>query len=112
MLFPVKAKRTEVRFIRLSSIYYIEADGDDILIRTRAKGPVRSCERLGQAAERLAQYDNFFRTHRSYIVNLERVTRLRIEGPDTYALQLAPPVNKWIPISEQCYCALRQKIRF
>ena len=112
MLFPVKVKRAEIRFIQLASIYYIEADGDDILIRTRAKGPVRSCERLGDAAERLAKYDNFFRTHRSYIVNLERVTRLRIEGSDTYALQLAPPVNKWIPVSEERYHALRQKIQF
>ena len=30
MLFPVKVKRDEIRFIQLASIYYIEADGDDI----------------------------------------------------------------------------------
>ena len=82
------------------------------IVNRRRDDTCRSTERLGQAAERLAKYDNFFRTHRSYIVNLERVTRLRIEGSDTYALQLAPPVNKWIPVSEERYHALRQKIQF
>jgi DNA-binding LytR/AlgR family response regulator len=123
MLFPVKAKRGDVVFIRLSSIFYIEADGGDILIRTRAKHPLRSCERIGEAAKRLTQRKPvladsstaticFFRCHRSYIVNLERVRRLRVKGPDSYALKLAPPVNKWIPLSEDRYRVLKRQVRF
>jgi len=105
--FPVKSKPGQVILLEKDQIFFIEAEGDDSLIRTARKTMRRHSERLEQVEDRLPS-PPFFRIHRSYIVNLDRVYELRSRGNDEWEVKMDPPVNKVLPVSRRRMEELRK----
>jgi DNA-binding LytR/AlgR family response regulator len=95
---PVKGAGGSIDLIEIDSIFYLEAKGDDTLIRTKRKKPYKSVQRLGKLAKKLPA-PAFVRCHREYIVNLNRVRSLTPRKSRDYDLRLDPPVNRHIPIA-------------
>ncbi len=105
--FPVKSEPGRVVLLEKDQIFYVEAEADDSLIRTARKKRHRHSERLDQVEARLPS-PPFFRIHRSYVVNLNRVLELRSRGNDEWELKMDPPVNKVLPVSRRRLPALRE----
>ena len=77
--FPVRSEPGRIILLDREDIYYVEAEGDDSLIRTARKKRYPHVEPLETIESRLPS-PPFFRIHRSYIVNLDRVYELRRAG--------------------------------
>ena len=105
--FPVKSEPGRVALLEKDKIFYVEAEADDSLIRTARKKRYRHSERLEEVEDRLPS-PPFFRIHRSYIVNLNRVLELRSRGDDEWELKMDPPVNKVLPVSRRRLPDLRE----
>jgi DNA-binding LytR/AlgR family response regulator len=95
---PLKGADGSIELIEIDGIFYLEALGDDTLIRTKRKKPYKSVQRLGELAKKLPA-PAFVRCHREYIVNLNRVSVLTPRNSRDYDLKLDPPVNRRIPIA-------------
>ena len=70
--FPVKAADGSIDLIEIDGIYYLEAQEDDTLVRTKRKKPYVSMQRLGELAKKVPT-PAFVRCHRKHIVNLNWV---------------------------------------
>ena len=105
--FPVKSEPGRVALLEKDKIFYVEAEADDSLIRTARKKRYRHSERLDRVESRLPS-PPFFRIHRSYVVNLNRVLELRSRGDDEWELKMDPPVNKVLPVSRRRLSDLRE----
>ena len=103
---PIKTDRGHLILLEKDQIFYIQAEGDDSLVRTARPKVYRHTERLEQVQARLPS-PPFYRVHRSYIVNLDRVYELRPRGRTDHELKLDPPVNKVLPISRRRYVELK-----
>lgn len=103
--FPVKSRPGRVLLLDLEKIYYVEAKGDDCLIRTARRTVYKHVEPLDEVEVRLPS-PPFFRIHRSTIVNLERVLELRQRTDRDAEVKLDPPVNKVLPVSRDRYANL------
>ena len=90
----------ESRFdaVDAADIYYVEAVGGDSVVRTKRKRRYRSTETLAQISARL-HGSRFYRVHRSFVVNLDRVRQVRRRPSGDWELKLDPPVNAVIPIA-------------
>ena len=95
---PVKGADGSIDLIEIDAIFYLEAQGDDTLIRTKRKKPYHSVQRLSELAKKLPA-PAFVRCHRRYIVNLNRVRALTPRNSRDSDLRLDPPVNRRIPIA-------------
>ena len=95
---PLETARGVTVYVEPSAVYYCQSDKHDTLVRTRRKRSYRSVEKIGEIEDRLPS-PPFFRCHRSYIVNLERVRELRRRGERDHDLKLDPPVIKLVPLS-------------
>ena len=80
--------------------FEIEAEGDDSLVRTARKKRYPHVEPL-EAVEGRLPSPPFFRIHRPYIVNLDRVYELRSRGDRDWEVKMDPPVNKVLPVSRR-----------
>jgi DNA-binding LytR/AlgR family response regulator len=82
-----------------ADVYFLEAIGDETLVRTRSSRPLRDVRSLGELLPDFVPH-GFLRIHRNHAVNLTRVReiRRRKKGPD-WELKLEPPVNRVLPIS-------------
>jgi two-component system LytT family response regulator len=95
---PAKGVDGSIELIEIDGIFYLEAQGEDTLIRTKRKKPYKSVQRLGDLAKKLPA-PVFVRCHREYIVNLNRVRVITPRASRDYDLRLDPPVNRRIPIA-------------
>ena len=100
--FPIKSEPGRITLLERDQIFYVEAEGDDSLIRTARVKLFRHVEPLEEVEARLPS-PPFFRIHRSYIVNLNRVLELRLRGERDYEVKMDPPVNKVLPVSRDRY---------
>ena len=98
--FPVSGEPGRVVLLDRGGIYYIEAEGDDSLIRTARRKRYPHVEPLETVEGRLPS-PPFFPIHRSYIVNLDRVYELRSRGDGEWEVKMDPPVNKVLPVSRR-----------
>jgi two-component system LytT family response regulator len=103
--FPVKSRAGRVLLLDSDKIYYVEAAGDDSLIRTARARVYKHVEPLDEVQNRLPS-PPFFRIHRSTIVNLDRVLEVRYRTGRDVELKLDPPVNKVLPVSRDRYADL------
>jgi DNA-binding LytR/AlgR family response regulator len=104
---PVKYENGSIDLIEIDGIFYLEAQGEKTLIRTRRKKPYKSVQRLGELAKKLPA-PAFVRCHREYIVNLNRVRSLTPRSSRGYDLKLDPPVNRPIPIARDRFEKIRK----
>ena len=95
---PVKGAGGSIDLIEIDGIFYLEAQGEDTLIRTKRKKPYKSAQRLGKLSQNLPA-PAFVRCHKEYVVNLNRVRSLVSRNARDYDLRLDPPVNRRIPIA-------------
>ena len=72
----------------------------DPRVRLRPYGTIRPSPR-----------QRFFRMHRSYIVNLDRVYELRTRSEGEWELELDPPVNKVLRVSRRRMDDLRELLK-
>ncbi len=104
---PVKGADGSIDLIEIDGIFYLEAQGENTLIRTKRKKPYKSVQRLGELAIKLPT-PSFVRCHREYIVNLNRVRSLTRRNSRDYDLRLDPPVNRRIPIARDRFENIRK----
>jgi hypothetical protein len=77
---------SQVHIIQLNEIFYIQADGDYVQIHTVQKKYLK--EQTMKFFEERLPANIFVRVHRSYIVNIENITRIEKFGKDTQTLTL------------------------
>ena len=86
---PVKRADGSIDLIEIDGIFYLEAQGENTIIRTKRKKPYKSVQRLGELAKKLPA-PAFVRCHREYIVNLNRVRSLTPRSSRGCDLRLEP----------------------
>ena len=84
----------------------VEAEADNSLIRTARRKSYPHIEPLETVEGRLPS-PPFFRIHRSYILNLDRVHELRSRREGEWEVKMDPPVNKVLPVSRRRMDELR-----
>ena len=93
----------KVHVIAAADIDYIEAQDDYVQVSAGGKAWLKN-QRLAELEEQLDP-GKFVRIHRSYIVNLERMSRIEPAGKDNHAAVLQD--GRRIPISRSGYQKLR-----
>jgi two-component system LytT family response regulator len=96
--------RAEVRVIPAEEIDYLEAQDDYVAVRTAG----RTFLKQARLADLEGQLDpsKFVRVHRSFIVNVERLTRIELYAKDSRVLFLRDGTK--IPVSRSGYARLRE----
>ena len=92
--------------VEFGEVFYLEADGDETLVRTRGRRGLRDVRSLGEVLQQFPP-EVFVRVHRSCAVNVDRVSeiRRRPNGRD-WEVRLEPPVNVVVPASREHLGAL------
>ncbi len=82
-----------------NDVYFLEAVGDDTLVRLRSKRRLRDVRPLGSLLKEFTPY-GFLRIHRNHAVNLARIQEIRRrKGREDWEVKLEPPVNRVLPVS-------------
>ncbi|UCE03490.1 MAG: LytTR family transcriptional regulator DNA-binding domain-containing protein [Candidatus Latescibacterota bacterium] len=81
------------------SVYYLEADGGDTVVRSRGRRTRRDLRPLQNVAA-LFEPHGFYRVHDKWSVNVQRIREMRLQrdGVD-WEVVIHPPVNRVIPVS-------------
>lgn len=74
----------KVVFLHPEDIYYVQAELSEVVVRTK-EGTLPLSKKLYEIEEELRPY-NFFRVHRSYLVNLSKVKELRSAEQSKYVI--------------------------
>ncbi len=105
--FPLKTRPGRILLLDPGRIFYVEAERNDTVVRLAGRRLLHHLEPLDEVESRL-RTPPFFRIHRSYLVNLERVAEIRARSKGEYEVRLEPPVNKVLPVSRNRYSGLRK----
>lgn len=92
----LKTEEGDRQRIDVRRIVYVESDNKKVIVQT-LDGPLLCTAQMGRLAAELG--DGFFRSHRSYLVNLDRVT-----GYTRDTIQLAG--GGTVPMAKKNYAAL------
>ncbi len=82
-------------------IYYLEAAGDETIVRKRGRRPLRDVRSLGEV---MAVFEplGFQRVHEKWAVNVKRIGEIRLQrDARDWEVVLRPPVNRVIPVSRR-----------
>ncbi len=92
--------------VEASDIYFLEAVGDETVVRSRAAKALRDVRSLGEVVPPFERR-GFVRIHRNYAVNPRHIRELRHRktGSDR-EVKLQPPVNRVLPVSRRRLKAL------
>lgn len=91
-------------------IWYVFAQDDRTFLQT-AEGALPTQFTLAELEKRLAR-SGFFRAHRSYLVNLQRVREVSPYTRDTYSLKLKDHAGTEIPLSKSAARELRELLGY
>ena len=82
-----------------ADIYYLEADGDETIVRRRGRRVLRDVRSLGEVIAAI-KHCHFHRIHDKWAVNLHRIHEIRRRrvGRD-WEVAMRPPVNRVLPVS-------------
>jgi len=97
------------RLVRVGDISYIEARGDYTRVHMRDGFSGTLHQTIKRWVERLPAFQ-FIQTHRSYIVNTDRVLRMEKKSKDSFSLVLDHPVTQ-VPVSRSYHKQLQSKFR-
>ncbi len=99
--------KNEHRVIDPHDVYFLRADGGETEIRLRSRTLLVDVRPIGEVAP-LFEAFGFIRIHREHVVNLNRISliRLQADGRD-WELKLEPPVNHVFPIARDRLAAIR-----
>lgn len=104
------AIETEQGFIYLQpkDIFFIEKDGREVIIHTETE-KIKALFTLNELLEKLEAY-SFFRTHKSFLVNLEHIKELRAWFSGSYNLIMNNREQSEVPVSRNYVKDLRVRI--
>ena len=94
----------KIKIIPVNDIHYLEADDDYVHIHTSEGSFLKSKTMI--YFEQLLNADQFIRIHRSYIVNVQEITRIDPYEKDSHVALLKS--GKKVPISKSGYPKLKQ----
>ena len=94
---------TKVQIIPVAKLDYVEAQDDYIALASQGKKHLK--QQTISSLEGALDPSSFIRIHRSYIVNLERVTRLEPYGKDTHVVILNDGAR--LPVSRSGHARLK-----
>jgi DNA-binding LytR/AlgR family response regulator len=103
----VAGGRTEL--VDYDAIHYVQADGDYTRVHTYDRSYLCTAS-LGELEERLPG-NRFARIHRSYVVNLGKVSAVRRVGPDRIRLALADAEKTELDVARRQSRQLRERLR-
>lgn len=63
--------------VKVTEISFITVEGPYTETRTITGKKYETCKSLDEIEEELKEHDNFFRTHRSYLVNMDEIDCLK-----------------------------------
>ncbi|HOB35823.1 MAG TPA: LytTR family DNA-binding domain-containing protein [Bacillota bacterium] len=93
-------------FLREKDIYFVEANRNKVTIHCR-QGTLEASHSLKEMEGKLGQ--DFFRSSRFYIVNLNRITAVKPYSRTSYGLQFADGKNA--TLSKKLYGEFRRRIK-
>jgi DNA-binding LytR/AlgR family response regulator len=91
------------------TVHYVEADGDYSRVHTYDRSYL--CTSSLRELEDALPSGRFARIHRSYLVNLAKVTAVRRAGPDRIRLALDDEERTELDVARRQSKALRQRLR-
>lgn len=94
---------TRVHVIPLAKLDYAEAQDDYVALCTEGKKHLK--QQTISSLESALDPQRFLRIHRSYVVNLEKVTKIEPYGKDTHVVILTSGAQ--LPVSRSGYARLR-----
>ena len=94
----------EIRIVPIDDICYIEAYDDYVKIFTKDSYYLK--KKTMNYYEQVLDSNTFFRTHRSYIINIQQLTKIESLEKNSYIAILKN--NKRIPISRSSYSKLKE----
>ena len=97
---------SEIFIVPLSDVHYIEAYDDYVKIFTEKNYYLK--KKTMNYYESVLNENDFFRTHRSFIINLKQLTRIEPMEKNTYLALLKS--GKKIPLSRAGYLKLKEKL--
>ncbi len=92
-----------IKIIPAGDIRYLEADDDHVRLST-AEGVFVKNKTMSHF-EQLLDPNQFIRIHRSYIINLDQVTKIELKEKDSYVVLLKSDI--WLPVSKSGYGRLK-----
>ncbi|MEE1885460.1 LytR/AlgR family response regulator transcription factor [Pedobacter flavus] len=92
-----------IKIIPGHEIHYLEADDDQVKVNT-AEGNYYKNKTMTYFEQTLDP-NKFIRIHRSYIINLEQITKMELKEKDNYVVLLKS--NIWLPVSKTGYQKLK-----
>ncbi len=98
---------TRVQIIPVAKLDYAEAQDDYVSLCAEGKKHLK--QQTISSLEKILDPARFLRAHRSFIVNLERVSRIEPYGKDTHVAVLANGAK--IPVSRNGYARLREFLK-
>ena len=101
----VKVDRS-IKIIPTSDIHYLEADDDQVKIST-AEGSYFKNKTMS-FFENTLDPAQFIRVHRSYIINLNQVSKIELKEKENYAVLLKSGL--WLPVSKGGYIKLKASL--
>jgi len=100
----VVKKGNDIRIIPVSDIFYLEAYDDYVKIYTKEEFYIK--KKTMNYYEQVLDNTIFFRTHRSFIINLSQLTKIELVEKNSYAAVLKN--GKKISISRSNYSKLKE----
>lgn len=95
----------KIILINVSEVYFCFIDGDKTFVKTKNKSYTTS-----YTLREIEQKTNFFRAHRSYIVNIDNIKELYSWFNGTYKIVMSDCENSEIPISRNNVKKLKEII--
>lgn len=106
---PVRLE-DKVALLNPADILYASTEDEKTYLYT-AEGPLPSHLTLAELEQRLAR-SGFFRAHRGYLVNLQRVKAIIPYTRDSFTLTLDDPAKTQIPLSKAAARELRELLGY
>jgi two-component system LytT family response regulator len=94
---------TKIKIIPIDEVHYLEAADDYVKIHTKEGAFLKN--KTMSHFEKILHADHFVRTHRSYIVNVQLVTRIDPYEKESYLAQLKTGAQ--VPVSKNGYAKLK-----
>ena len=86
-----------LQFIKIDDLLYFEADGSYTQVITKAKEKFIVCKKIKEFNELLQNDNRFYRVHRSYLVNVEKILKYSKKDGATLLFEN----NKVIPVARE-----------
>lgn len=86
-----------LQFIKIDDLLYFEADGSYTQVITKAKEKFMVCKKIKEFNELLQNDNRFYRVHRSYLVNVEKILKYSKKDGATLLFEN----NKVIPVARE-----------